>query len=64
MTSSVHETFENFENLKFDPFDSNDVLFDDSNDPNKNFHYNIKTIDTQYYFPSELLSSSEKFHIN
>ena len=63
MTSSVQESFENFENLKFDPFKSKDVLLDDSNDPDKNFYHNIQAIDTQYYVPSDLLSLSEKLHI-
>ena len=56
MTSSVQESFEDFENLKFDPFKSKDVLLDDSNDPDKNFYHNIQAIDTQYYLPSDLLS--------
>ena len=64
MTSPVQESFENFENLKFDTSESKDVLLDDSNDPNKNFYNNIKAVDTQYYFPSELLSLSGKLHIN
>ena len=64
MTSPVQESFENFENLKFDPFESKDVLLDDSNDPDKNFYNNIQAVDTQYYLPSELLSLFEKLHIN
>ena len=56
MTSTVEEPFENFENLKFEAFESKDVLLDDSNDPNKNVYNNIKATETQYYFPSELLS--------
>ena len=64
MTSPVQESFENFENLKFDAFESKDVLLDDSSDPDKNFYNNIKATDTQYYFPSELLSLSEKLHLN
>ena len=35
MTSPVQESFENFENLKFDTFESKDVLLGDSNDPDK-----------------------------
>ena len=38
MNSPVQESFENFENLKFDPFESKNVLLDDSNDPEKNFY--------------------------
>ena len=64
MTSSLQESFENFENLKFDSFESKDVLLDDSNDPDKNFYNNIQAVDTQYYLPSELLSLSEKLRIN
>ena len=64
MTSSVQESFENFENLKFDPFESKDVLLDDSNDPDKTFYNNIQAVDTQYYLKSELLSLSGKLHIN
>ena len=64
MTSPAQESFENFENLKFDAFESKDVSLDYSNNPNKNFYNNIKAIDTQHYFPSELLSLSEKLHRN
>ena len=31
MTSPTQEAFENFENLKFNPFESKDVLLGDSN---------------------------------
>ena len=41
MTSLVQESFENFENLKFDPFESKDILVDDSNYPDKNIYNNI-----------------------
>ena len=67
MTSPVQESFENFENVKFDDFESKDVILDDSKDPNKNFYNNIKAINTQYYFPSKLQINSENFsmiHIN
>ena len=64
MTFPVQESLENFENLKFDTFELKDVLLDDSNDPDKNFYNSIKAIDTQYYFPSELLYLSEKLYIN
>ena len=63
MTSAVQESFENFENLKFDPFKSKDVLLNDSNDPDKNFYNNIKAANTQYYLLSELLSLTEKLRI-
>ena len=59
MTSPIQESFENFENLKFDTFE----LKDDTNDPAKKFHNVSQAVDTQYYFPSELLSLSEKLHI-
>ena len=64
MTSPVQESFENFENWKFDPLESKEVVLDDSNDPDKNFYNNIQAVDMQYYFPSQLLSLSEKLHIN
>ena len=64
MNSPVQESFENFENLKFDPFELKDLFLDDSNDHDKNFNNNIQTVATQYYFASELLSLSEKLHIN
>ena len=64
ITLPVQEYFDNFKYLKFDPFESKDVLLDDLNDSDKNVYKNIKAIDTQYYFPSELLSLSEKLHIN
>ena len=78
MTSPIQESSKNFENLKFDPFERkfdpferkfdpferNNVLLDDSSNPDKNFCNNIKAIDKQYYFPSELLPLSEKLHIN
>ena len=51
MTFPVQKSFENFENLKFDPFESKDVLLGDSNDLDKNFYNNIQAVDTQYYFP-------------
>ena len=60
MTFPVQESFENFENLKFDPFESKDVLLNDSNDPDKNFYNNIQAIDMQYCLPS----LSEKLRIN
>ena len=62
--SPVQESFENFENLKFDPFELKDFLLDDTNDPDKNFYNNIKAVDTQCYFSLALLSLSEKLHIN
>lgn len=40
------------------------LLLDDSNDPDKNFHNNIRAVDTQYYFPLKLLSLPEKLHQN
>ena len=63
MISPVQKFFENFENLKFDPFESKDVALDDFNDPDKNFHNNIHAIDIQCYFASGL-SLSEILHIN
>ena len=47
MTSLVKESSENFENLKLHPFDSKDVLLDDSNELDKNFYHNIQATDTQ-----------------
>ena len=47
-----------------DPFESKDVLLDDSNDPDKNFYNNIQAVKTQNYLPLELLSLSEKLCIN
>ena len=64
MTSTVQEYFKNFEKLKIDPFESKEVLLDDSNKPDENFYNNIWTADTLYYFPSEILSLSDKLHIN
>ena len=64
MTSPVQKSFHNFENLKFDPFESKDVLLDYSNDLDKSFYNNIQAVDIQYYFPSEFQSLSEKLHIN
>ena len=58
MTSPVQKSFENFENSKFNPFDSKDVLLENSNDPDKNFYNNIKAVDTQYYFPKFFNDSS------
>ena len=64
ITSPLQESFENFEKLKFDPFESKDIVLDDSNDHGKIFYNNIQAVDTQYYFPSELLSLSENLHEN
>ena len=58
MTSPVQKSFENFENSKFNPFDSKDVLLENSNDPDKNFYNNIKDVDGQYYFPKFFNDSS------
>ena len=41
-----------------------DLLLDDSNDPDKNFHNNIRAVDTQYYLSLKLLSLPEKLHQN
>ena len=49
MTSSVQESFRNFENLKFYSFESKDVLLDDPNDPDKNFYNNIQAVYRQYF---------------
>ena len=64
MTSPVQKCFENFEKLKFDPLALKDVLLDYSNEPDKNFYNNIRAANTHYHFPSELLSLSDKLHIN
>ena len=64
MTSLVQESLKNFENLKFHSSEWKDVLLDDSKDPAKNFYNNIQAVDTQYFFPSELLYLSEKLYIN
>ena len=40
----VQESFENFENLKFDSFESKDVLLDGSNDPVKTFIITCKSL--------------------
>ena len=48
MASPFQQSFDNFENLKFDPFELKEVLLDDSNDLDKNFY--IQTVVTQYYF--------------
>ena len=64
MTSPFQESFDNFENLKFDSSELKEVLLDDWNDLDKNFYNDIQTVVTQYYFPWELLSLSEKLHIN
>ena len=64
INSPVQESFENFKNLKFYPFESKSVLLDDLNNPDKNFHNNIQAVDTQYFLPSELLPLPEKLHIN
>ena len=64
MISPLQESVENFENLKFDPFESKDVLLDDSSDHDKNIFDNIQAVNTQYYLLSELLSLSGKARIN
>lgn len=64
MTSPGKEYFEDIENFKFDPFELKNILFLDSNSSDKYFYNNIRVVDTQNYFPSVLLSLSEKLHIN
>ena len=56
MTSPVQESFESFENLKFDPVESKDILLDDSNDPDKNFYNNIKAVISHQSFYTYLKS--------
>ena len=51
MASPVQGSFGNFEKLKFDSFESKDVLLDDSNDPDKKVYNRIQAVDTQYHFP-------------
>ena len=46
MTSPIWESFKDLENLKFDPFESREVLLDDSNDPEQNFFNKIPAADT------------------
>ena len=58
MTSPVQKSLENFENFKFDPFDSKDTPLENSNDPEKKVYNNIKAVDTQYYFPKFFTDSS------
>ena len=58
MTSRVQKFFENFENFKFNPFDSKDVLLENWNDPDKKFYDNIKAVDMQYYFQKIFNDSS------
>ena len=58
MTSPVQKSFGDFENFKFDPFDSKEVLLENSNDPDKKFYNNIKAVDMQYYFPKFFSDSS------
>ena len=60
MISRGQESLENLENLKFDLFESKDILLDDLYKPDKKFYINIRAAGTQYYFPSKLFSLSEK----
>ena len=64
MTSPAQKCFEDFEKLKFSPFESKDVLLDDSNEPDKDFCNNFRAVDMHYYFQSEFLSLSDKLCIN
>ena len=63
MNPLTQEPFKSFENLKFDPFDSNEILLNNSNDPDKNFYNEIQSLDTPYFFPEELSSDSKKLEI-
>ena len=64
MISVVQKSFENFENLKFHPFSNQRTFLHNSHNPDKNFYNNIQAVNTQCNFPPELLSLSEKLHIN
>ena len=64
MTYPVQESFENFENLKFDPFESKKVLLDDSNGPDKTTIVTFKSLTSNIISHQSILSSSEKLHIN
>ncbi len=44
-----------FENLKFDSFNSSDTFLDNLNDPDFNlFNENLQKLKTQYFLPAEV----------
>ena len=41
--------------MRFDPFDSNDILLDNMSDPDFNlFNQNFENLDTPYFLPEDL----------
>ena len=45
--------------MRFDPFDSNDILLDNMSDPDFNlFNQNFENLDTPYFLPEDLKNNS------
>ena len=49
-----------FENLKFNPFSTNEVLLSQNLDPHVHFYNSIQNLHTPYFSMNEVSSISEK----
>ena len=52
----------NFEKLKFDPFDFDNVLLNNTNDPDENIFNSLNQIDSVFYAVEEATTSFKKFN--
>ena len=51
----------NFENLRFDPFDFDNVLLNNTSDPDENIFNNLSQIDSVFYAVEKAATSLKKF---
>ena len=51
----------NLERLRFDPFDFDNVLLNNTNDPDENIFNNLSQIDSVFYAVEEAATSLKKF---
>ena len=52
----------NFEKLRFDPFGFDNVLLNNTNDPDKTIFNNLSQIDSVFYPVEEVATSLKKFN--
>ena len=52
----------NFEKLRFDSFSFDNVLLNNTNDPNENIFNNLSQVDSVFYAVEEAATSLKKFN--
>ena len=52
----------NFEKLRFDSFGFDNVLLNNTNDPNENIFNNLSQVDSAFYAVEEAAASFKKFN--